>query len=72
MGCQICRNTSIPEGFLDLFFTLELQVLVVEDPELEWLLSSIHLTILETSEHKVSPYLQVCDPGITHGYPQST
>lgn len=70
MGCQICRNTTIPEGFLDLFFTLDLQVLVVEDPELEflpleWLLSSIHLKILETSEHKVSTYLQVCDPGIT-------
>lgn len=59
MGCQICRNTSIPGGFLDLIFTPELQVLVVEDPEieflsLEWLLSSINLKMLETSEQKAS------------------
>lgn len=60
MGCHICcRKTSIPESYLDLVFPLELQVLVKEDPELEFLslerlLSSIHLKTLETSEHKVS------------------
>lgn len=59
MGCQICRNTRIPEGFLDLVCTLVFQVLVVKDPEieslsLEWLLSSIHLKMLETSEQKAS------------------
>lgn len=59
MGCQICRNTNIPEGYLDLISPLELQVLVIGDPELdflplEWLLSRIHLKMLETSEHKVS------------------
>lgn len=77
MGCQICRNTSIPEGFFDLVFTLELEVLVVEDPEikflsLEWLLRDFHLKMLETSEQKVSTEIQVCDPGIIHGYSQST